>query len=70
MMLITYILRCDRVSTRPGFCYVVNNPVDCTYAFNLPVAVVTYGKNLREIPPSLFSMNTTSSTARGSTTIS
>ncbi|CAF1228802.1 unnamed protein product [Adineta steineri] len=61
MMLITFILRCDRVKTQTGFCYVVNNPVDCSSAFNLPVAVVTYGNDTSKNYPSPFTMLTTSS---------
>jgi hypothetical protein len=53
-MIIAFILRCNQVSTRKGFCYVVNNPVDWSAAFNLPVAVVTYGKNTSKIHPVLF----------------
>ncbi|UJR19381.1 hypothetical protein I4U23_022511 [Adineta vaga] len=44
-MFITFILRCPQVITHGNFCYVVDNPVDWTYAFNLPVLVVTYGTN-------------------------
>ncbi|CAF3869213.1 unnamed protein product [Rotaria sp. Silwood1] len=61
MMIIAFILRCDRVKTQKGFCHVVNNPVDWSAAFNLPVVVVTYGKDVHENYPSLFAMYTTSS---------
>ncbi|CAF4848891.1 unnamed protein product [Rotaria magnacalcarata] len=44
-MIIAFILQTDRVQMRPGFCYVVNNPIDWSAAFNLPVAVLTYGNN-------------------------
>jgi hypothetical protein len=64
MMIIAFILRCDRVTTQKGFCYVVNNPVDWSAAFNLPVAVVTYGENACKICPSPF---TACSTLSGST---
>ncbi|CAM4919152.1 unnamed protein product [Rotaria socialis] len=47
-MIIAFILQTDRVHMRPGFCYVVNNPIDWSAAFNLPVAVLTYGKNSSE----------------------
>ncbi|CAF0858850.1 unnamed protein product [Adineta steineri] len=42
-MFISFILQCTQVTKREGFCYVVDNPVDWTYAFNLPVLIVTYG---------------------------
>jgi hypothetical protein len=61
MMIIAFILRCDRVKTQQGFCYVVNNPLDWSAAFNLPVAVVTYGKDVHESYPSPFAMHTASS---------
>ncbi|CAF1391124.1 unnamed protein product [Adineta ricciae] len=44
MMLVAYVMKCDRVKTHKDFCYVVNNPTDWKTAFNLPVAVITYGK--------------------------
>ncbi|CAF3368395.1 unnamed protein product [Rotaria sp. Silwood2] len=59
-MIIAFILQCDRVTTKPGFCYVVNNPIDWSAAFNLPVAVVTYGKD-RSDHASYFAIATTSS---------
>lgn len=52
MMIIAFILRCNQVSSRPGLCYIVNNPKDWSAAFNLPVAVITYGtdtKNIRSL---------------------
>ena len=42
-MIIAFILRCTQVTTKGNFCYVVDNPTDWKYAFNLPVLVVTYG---------------------------
>ncbi|CAF2782001.1 unnamed protein product [Rotaria sp. Silwood2] len=42
-MIIAFLLNCPQLSTRPGFCHVMNNPRDWSYAFNLPVVVVSYG---------------------------
>ena len=42
-MLVAFILRCHQIRTVDGFCYVVNNPVDWSYAFNLPVLIISYG---------------------------
>ncbi|UJR19686.1 hypothetical protein I4U23_022820 [Adineta vaga] len=46
-MFIAFILRCTQITTKENFCYVVDNPVDWTYAFNLPVLTVTYGPQAR-----------------------
>ncbi len=46
----------------------VNNPVDWKAAYNLPVAVVTYGTDTRENYPSLFTMSTTLLTTQSSAT--
>ena len=43
-MIIAFLVRCPLVTTKEGFCYVVDNPTDWTYAFNLPVLIVTYGQ--------------------------
>ena len=43
-MLISYLLRCPQTTTHGTFCYVVDNPIDWTYAFNVPVLVITYGQ--------------------------
>jgi hypothetical protein len=43
-MIIVYLLRCTQNTTKENFCYVVDNPIDWKYAFNLPVLVVTYGQ--------------------------
>ncbi|CAF4787695.1 unnamed protein product [Rotaria sp. Silwood1] len=42
-MIIAFLLNCPQLSTRPGFCHVMNNPRDWSHAFNLPVVVVSYG---------------------------
>ncbi|CAF1005352.1 unnamed protein product, partial [Didymodactylos carnosus] len=42
-MIIAFLLNCSQLSTRPGFCHVMNNPLGWSYAFNLPVVVVSYG---------------------------
>ena len=42
-MIIAFLLNCPQLSTRPGFCHVMNNPRDWSYALNLPVVVVSYG---------------------------
>ena len=42
-MIIAFLLNCPQLSTRPGFCHVMNNPLDWSYAYNLPVVVVSYG---------------------------
>ncbi|CAF4277253.1 unnamed protein product [Didymodactylos carnosus] len=42
-MIIAFLLNCPQLSTRTGFCHVMNNPNDWSYAFNLPVVVVSYG---------------------------
>ncbi|UJR17978.1 hypothetical protein I4U23_004878 [Adineta vaga] len=44
MMIVAYLLKSDRVKTFKDFCYVVNNPIDWKTSFNLPVALITYGK--------------------------
>jgi hypothetical protein len=49
-MLVTFILRCPQVSIIPGFCYVVNNPVNWSHAYNLPVCIITYGKQVSTVP--------------------
>jgi HrpA-like RNA helicase len=43
-IIITFILRCTQITTKENFCYVVDNPIDWKYAFNLPVLIVTYGQ--------------------------
>jgi hypothetical protein len=52
-MIIAYLLRCTQITTKENFCYVVDNPIDWEYAFNLPVLIVTYGQNAA-IQPSPF----------------
>ncbi|UJR13608.1 hypothetical protein I4U23_000621 [Adineta vaga] len=42
-MIIGFLLNCPQLSTRPGFCHVMNNPIDWSSAFNVPVVVVSYG---------------------------
>ena len=42
-MIIALLLNCPQLSTKPGFCHVMNNPRDWSYALNLPVVVVSYG---------------------------
>ncbi|CAF3939431.1 unnamed protein product [Rotaria sordida] len=42
-MIIAFLLNCPQLSTRAGFCHVMNNPCDWSHAFNLPVLVVSYG---------------------------
>jgi hypothetical protein len=42
-MIIAFLLNCPQLSTSAGFCHVMNNPTDWSYAFNLPVVVVSYG---------------------------
>jgi hypothetical protein len=51
-MIITFILRCPQITKKENFCYVVDNPVDWKYSFNLPVLVVTYGQmsNTQPLP--------------------
>ncbi|CAF2799448.1 unnamed protein product [Rotaria sp. Silwood2] len=44
-MIIAFLLRGPQTSTHGTFCYVVDNPTDWKYAFNLPVLLVTYGPN-------------------------
>ncbi|CAF3627648.1 unnamed protein product [Rotaria socialis] len=43
-MIIAYLLRGSHVKTVQNFCYVVANPTDWKFAFNLPVLIVTYGQ--------------------------
>jgi hypothetical protein len=43
-MIITFLLRCPQITTKENFCYIVDNPIDWKYAFNLPVLIVTYGQ--------------------------
>ena len=43
LMIIAYLLNCPQLTTKAGFCHVVNNPTDWSYAYNVPVVVVTYG---------------------------
>jgi len=42
-MIIAFLLNCPQLSTRAGFCHVMNNPTDWSHAFNLPVVLVSYG---------------------------
>ncbi|CAF3679582.1 unnamed protein product [Rotaria socialis] len=42
-MIIAFLLSCPQLSTHAGFCHVMNNPIDWSCAFNLPVLVVSYG---------------------------
>jgi FtsZ-interacting cell division protein YlmF len=49
-MIIAYLLRCTQNTTKENFCYVVDNPVDWEYAFNLPVLIVTYGQTSKSQP--------------------
>jgi hypothetical protein len=42
-MIIAFLLNCPQLTTSPGFCHVMNNPTDWSHAFNVPVAVVSYG---------------------------
>jgi len=42
-MIIAFLLNCPQLSTRPGFCHVMNNPLDWSHAFNVPAVVVSYG---------------------------
>ncbi|CAF4586410.1 unnamed protein product [Rotaria sp. Silwood2] len=42
-MIIAYLLRGTHVKTVQNFCYVIANPTDWKYAFNLPVLIVIYG---------------------------
>ena len=43
-MLIAFVWRGSHVYTVSGFCHVVKNPVDWSYAYNLPVLIVSYGR--------------------------
>jgi HrpA-like RNA helicase len=52
-MIITFLLRCPQITTKENFCYIVDNPVDWKYAFNLPVLIVTYGQ-MADTQPSPF----------------
>jgi hypothetical protein len=49
-MIIAYLVRCTQITTKENFCYVVDNPTDWKYAFNLPVLIVTYGQNAASQP--------------------
>jgi hypothetical protein len=49
-MIIAYLLRCPQTTTHGNFCYVVDNPTDWNYAFNLPVLIVTYGQGSNNQP--------------------
>ncbi len=49
-MVIAYLLRCTQITTKENFCYVVDNPTDWKYAFNLPVLIVTYGQTSSNQP--------------------
>lgn len=42
-MIICYLLRCPQMIQKENFCYIVDNPIDGKYSFNLPVLIVTYG---------------------------
>lgn len=42
-MIIAFLLNCPQLTTRAGFCHVMNNPTDWSHAFNVPVVVVSYG---------------------------
>jgi len=48
-MILAVIIRGVHVHNVPGFCYVVNNPIDKTFAYCLPLLVVTFGSN--KTPP-------------------
>ena len=51
-MLVAFILRCNLMHTVPGFCHVVNNPTDWSHAYNLPVLVISYGR--QKSAPAIF----------------
>ncbi|CAF2702150.1 unnamed protein product [Rotaria sp. Silwood2] len=44
-MIIAYIIRGAYLKTVQNFCYVIMNPTDWKYAFNLPVLIVIYGES-------------------------
>eukprot|EP00808_Paulinella_micropora_P013937 g1559.t1 len=44
-LIVCQLLRVHEMHTSGSYCYVVNNPLDNSYCFNLPVLVVTYEQN-------------------------
>jgi hypothetical protein len=49
-MIIAYLLRSTKATTKEQFCDVIDNPTDWNYAFNLPVLIVTYGQHSASQP--------------------
>ena len=45
-MIVAQLLKVRETSTHGNFCHVVNNPVDLSLSYCLPVLVVTYGLDL------------------------
>ena len=50
-MIVAFLLKVSETSTHGNFCYVVDNPTDFKLAYNLPVLVITY---LKDLPPVQF----------------
>ena len=48
-MIVAYILQVPETMKSGNFCYVVNNPKDNSFAYNLPLLVVSYNKKMENI---------------------
>lgn len=42
-LILAYVLESSVVKHQPGFCYVVNNPLDWSYSFCLPLLIINFG---------------------------
>jgi hypothetical protein len=49
-LIVAVLLNVRETSTHGNFCYVVNNPLDSSMAFCLPVLVLSYSRNLPALP--------------------
>ena len=50
-MIIAFILKSNLVKTSPEVCYIVDNPTDNSFALNVAVLIVTYGKGATALDP-------------------
>jgi hypothetical protein len=48
-MIVTYVLNSKANRTEEGYCHIVNNPLGNEISFCLPVLVIKYDKNAKDI---------------------
>ncbi|ELP94541.1 hypothetical protein EIN_116720 [Entamoeba invadens IP1] len=41
-LILTYVLNGNQVRTQPGFCYIINNPIDWNTSYCLPLFVISF----------------------------